>query len=366
MRFEYLIRPDALLALEDPLVRKSLPRYVKIVKDELPAKFQIAKRIAFDFDESLSEKQLWLEHEKLMKKFYEVQEAIDKGELSLKDLGIPKFSLLDLKIMLTREILKSCQLCERKCGVNRLEGEKGFCKALTEWKIFGAHHHYGEEGELVPSGTIFQAACTMRCVYCQNAPESVSPELGVKWSVEEVARWIGKMKKEGARNINWVGGSPTSWLLNILEALKLTNANIAQVWNSNSYYSEKTAKILDGVIDLYLLDFRYFNEECAKILSSAPNYPEAARRNHLIAKKVGELLIRVLVIPTHIECDAKPIVKWIKENLGEFTRVNILPQYRPCWEAFNYRGIDRPLTHEEWLSVIEYAKRIGLKNLVMS
>jgi putative pyruvate formate lyase activating enzyme len=86
---------------------------------------------------------------------------------------------------------------------------KRVLQSFNRMENFGAHHHYGEEDELVPSGTILQAACSMRCVYCQNAPESVSPELGVKWSVEEVVKWIEKMKKEITRNINWVGGSPT-------------------------------------------------------------------------------------------------------------------------------------------------------------
>jgi putative pyruvate formate lyase activating enzyme len=204
----------------------------------------------------------------------------------------------------------------------------------------------------------------MRCVYCQNAPESISPELGVPWTEREVAGWVEKMKREGCRNINWVGGEPTCWLFNILQALKLTNVNIPQIWNSNAYYSKKTAKLLDGIIDLYLLDFRYFNEECAKMLSSAQNYPEVAKRNHLDAIKAGELLIRVLVMPEHIECDAKPILKWIRDNLGEWTRVNVLAQYRPCFMASQYLGINRRLTEGEHKEAVDYAKEIGLKNLV--
>ena len=360
----WILRPDALLALEDQLVKKGLPRYVKIVEDKVPAKFQIAKRIEAKNFENLSEEKAWILHSKLMKKFYAIQKKIDERKVKLENLKIPESSLLDLKIFLVKKILEKCELCERKCGVNRIKGEKGFCKAGLEWKIFGAHAHYGEEAELVPSGTIFQAACTMRCVYCQNAPESVSPELGKVWEIDKAVKWIEKSKREGIRNINWVGGSPTCWLLNILKTLKLVNENIAQIWNSNSYYSEKTAKILDGVIDVYLLDFRYFNEKCAIRLSSAPNYPEAAKRNHLLASKSGELLIRILVMPNHIECDAKPILKWIKENLDEWTRVNILSQYRPCWRAFDFEEISRPLSYKEWLDVIDYAKKIGIKNLV--
>jgi putative pyruvate formate lyase activating enzyme len=360
----WFFRSDSLKALEDPLVKKALSRYIKIVKDKLPAKFQIAKRVEVKNFENLTEAKAWNLHSKAMKKFYEIEKKIDEGKIRLEDLKIPKKSLLDLKIFLVKEILKSCELCERKCRINRLKEEKGFCKAGIEWKIFGAHVHWGEEAELVPSGTIFQAACTMRCVYCQNAPESINPDLGISWKIEEVVEWIKKAKREKLRNINWVGGSPTPWLLNILQALKAIDVNLAQIWNSNSYYSEKTAELLEGVIDLYLLDFRYFSEECGRKFSFAPNYPETAKRNHLIASRAGELLIRILVMPTHLECDAKLILKWIKENLGQWTRVNILAQYRPCWKAFEYEGIDRALSYEEWLRVVKYAREIGLKNLV--
>lgn len=360
----FALRPDAIWALEDPLVKKSLGRYVKVVKNELPAKFQIAKRVEVKSFENISEKEAWKLHSKAMKRFYELEKEVNEGKIKLKELKAVKNSLLDLKVFIAKEILKSCEFCERKCGVNRLKGEKGFCKAGIKWKIFGAHAHYGEEAELVPSGTIFQAACSMRCVYCQNAPESINPELGFDWTIEDCVKWIEKIRRENIRNLNLVGGSPTPWLFNILNLLNSININIPIIWNSNAYYSEKVAKLLDGIIDVYLLDFRYFSEECAIKLSSAPNYPKAAKRNHLFALKAGELLIRILVMPTHLECDAKPILKWIKENLGEWVRVNILAQYRPCWKAFSYEGINRALRYEEWLEVVSYAKKIGLKNLV--
>lgn len=275
----------------------------------------------------------------------------------------PRFKSADLdrKIKQVGKILESCELCERKCRINRAEGKLGFCRVGTEWRIFGAHSHFGEESELVPSGTIFLAGCTMRCVYCQNAPQSIKPELGEMWSDKEVAEWIDKKYGEGCRNVNFV--SPDCYLWNILKVLKLVKSDIPVVWNSNAYYSEKAAELLKGIVDVYLLDFRYFNEKCAVRLSSAPNYPEVAKRNHLIANKDAEMIIRVLVIPNHIECDAKPILKWIKENLGAGTRVNILAQYHPCWKAMEYKEINMPLSLEEYGEVVEYAKSIGLKNL---
>ncbi|MBI5468994.1 MAG: radical SAM protein, partial [Deltaproteobacteria bacterium] len=181
---------------------------------------------------------------------------------------------LDRKIKEVEDILKCCELCTRRCGVNRLSGELGFCGVGIRPRIFGAHTHMGEEDELIPSATVFFAGCTMRCAYCQNAPGSVTPALGDEWTEEEVARWIEEEWKEGCRNVNFVGGEPTPYLYSILRSLKACKADIPVVWNSNSYYSEKTAEILKGVVDIYLLDFRYFDERCAVRLSSAPRYPE--------------------------------------------------------------------------------------------
>jgi len=361
----FVLRPDAVKVLDDPMVKKALPRYIKIVREESPAKFLIAKRISVDFDQRMSEKELWKIHDRAMKKFQKIQTKLDSEKNRLEEIKKPEKSLLDLKFVLADKIMTHCHFCERRCEVNRFKGGLGFCRAETEWRIFGAHEHYGEEAELVISGTIFQAACTMRCVYCQNAPSSVNPESGDVWSIKKVVNWMKNMKERGVRNINWVGGSPTPWLWHILKTLKFCEINMAQVWNSNSYYSQETAKLIDGVMDVYLSDFRYFSEKCAVELSQASNYPEVAIRNHLAAEKAGELLIRILVIPDHIECDAKPIVNWIRENLGEWTRINILPQYRPCWKAFGVKEINRPLNHEEWVEVVKYAKEIGLKNLVI-
>jgi putative pyruvate formate lyase activating enzyme len=272
--------------------------------------------------------------------------------------------VLKRKIKKARNVLERCELCHRKCGVNRLEGGTGFCGVGNEPRVFGAHPHFGEEPELVPSATLFFSGCTMRCVYCQNAPDSVEYERGVPWTAGKIAEFIEEMAASGCRNVNFVGGDPTPNLPWILEALQKVDANIPVVWNSNSYYSEKTAEILRGVVDVYLLDFRYFDEKCAVRLSSAPGYPEVAKRNILAAGKDAELLIRILVMPNHLGCDARPIIKWIRDNLGPGVRTNILPQYRPCWKAHEYKEISEPLSRRDYESALSYAKSLGLENLV--
>lgn len=278
-----------------------------------------------------------------------------------KFLKARESGILQEKTEQAGKILQSCGLCERKCGANRLRGERGFCGVGREWRIFGAHTHWGEEPELIPSGTIFLAGCNLHCVYCQNAPQSITPGMGEAWSDQGVAEWIDRKAVEGCRNVNFV--TPDCYLWNILKALNLVKSDIPVVWNSSSYYSEKSAELIKDIVDIYLLDFRYFSGKCARRLSNTPNYPEVAKRNHLIAKGDSDLIVRVLVMPGHLECDAKPILEWIAENLGPKTRVNILAQYRPCWKAMGYKEISRPLSMEEYREVMDYAKGLGLKNL---
>jgi len=355
-----LVRPDTVRALEDPLVKKILPRYVKVVEDELPAKFQIAKRIVFDFDKSLDKRRLWKEHSKLMEKFYQTQEVINKGKLKIKDLEVPRYSLLDLKIMLTKQILENCELCERKCHVNRLEGEKGECRVGNICLISSDFMHIGEEAHISPSHTIFFMGCTFHCQYCQNWTISQWAESGYPVTPRELAKSIEKMRNEGSRNVNFVGGEPTPNLLHILEALKECNANVPTVWNSNFYMSEKTMQILNGVIDLHLTDFKYGNSECALTLSKVPNYFEVCSRNHLLAAEQAEVTIRHLILPDHVECCSKAILDWISKNIKEKCIVNLMDQYRPEFKADQYMGINRKITPEEFEEVINYAKKLKI------
>jgi putative pyruvate formate lyase activating enzyme len=140
--------------------------------------------------------------------------------------------------------------------------------------------------------------------------------------------------------------------------------NVPVVWNSNSYYSEETAKLLAGFVDVYLLDFKYGSNECAERISDAPGYWEACTRNHLYGKEHGELLIRVLVLPKHLKCCTEPILNWIAENLGTWVRVNIMFQYRPEWRANEVPELQRRLTAAERKKAIELANEAGLTNFI--
>ncbi len=359
-----LLRPDAVSVLGDKMAKKSLGRYFAVTQDEKPAKFMIAKKLPAQFSENDSTEELWQKHASLMQEFYKVEREVDAKQKALQEMPTPEKSYLDLKIEIANRTLSGCHLCTRRCGVNRFKGELGFCRCGTEITVSSIFEHVGEEPELVPSGTIFTMGCTMRCKHCQNWTISQWMETGEIYRLEELAKEVEHLRSNGCRNANLVGGEPTPWLQQWLGTFKHVNANIPIVWNSNTYYSPETAQLLGGFADVYLLDFKYGPGECAEKISDAPNYWKVCTRNHLEAKKYGELIIRVLVLPNHLECCTKPIVNWIAENLGTETRVNVMFQYRPEWRAYEIPELCRRLTGDEMERAVQLAKEAKLANFI--
>jgi putative pyruvate formate lyase activating enzyme len=358
------LRSDALTVLNDEMARKSLRRYFAVVQDEKPAKFMIAKYVPAEFSKEDSMEELWQKHAKLTEDFCEAQGKADVDGKNLKEMTVPDKSYLDLKIEIAKHMLSNCHFCTRRCGANRVEDERGYCKCGTEMVVSSIFEHVGEEPELVPSGTIFTMGCTMRCKHCQNWTISQWMENGEVYEPERLAREVERLRMSGCRNANLVGGEPTPWLQQWLETFKHVNTNIPIVWNSNSYYSPETARLLAGFADIYLLDFKYGPSECAHRISDAPNYWDICTYNHLEAKRFGELIIRVLVLPDHLECCTKPILNWIAEKLGTETRVNIMFQYRPEWRAHEIPELTRRLTRDEMERAVHLAKEADLKNFI--
>jgi putative pyruvate formate lyase activating enzyme len=357
-------RPDAIAVLRDKKAQASLGRYFAVMHDQRPAKFVIARKLSAKFDKSNSLEELWKKHVVCMEEFCRLEKEIDFGRAKSEGMQALDTSFLDLKIEIANRILGGCHFCTRTCTVDRLKGEVGFCGCGREIMVSSIFEHMGEEPELVPSGTIFTMGCTMRCKHCQNYTISQWMELGEAYKPEELAREVEKLRAGGCRNANLVGGEPTPWLQQWLETFKHVKANVPIVWNSNSYYNPETAQLLAGFADVYLLDFKYGPDDCAERISDAPNYWTVCTHNHLEAKKYGELIIRVLVLPNHLECCTKPILNWIAKNLGTETRVNVTFQYRPEWRAYEIPELSRRLTDEEKNQAIRFAKEAGLANFI--
>lgn len=357
----WLTRPDAKGILSDPGVREALPRYVDIVSKRRYAKYLIARAVPAKFSRRDETETLWDLHRGLMEEYRAIEADHDAKGRKPKPV---EPSLLELKTLIAHKVIQSCGFCQRRCGVDRLRGEKGYCGAGRNFSLHSAFPHMGEEPELVPSGTIFTGGCSIRCIHCQNWDISQRAASSTSVPPEMMALQVRELAEKGCRNINMVGGDPTPMTWAWLDTMGRVDVNTATVWNSNSYYSKETAWLLAGFIDVYLLDFKYGNDMCASKISDAPGYWEAATRNHLMAKEHGELIIRVLVLPGHNMCCTKPILQWIHDNLGPMTRVNLMFQYRPEWRAGEREELKRRLSSEEIAEAREMADEIGLRNLV--
>ena len=358
------LRPDALRVLNDESAKRSLARYFAVMQNEKPAKFMLAKKIAARFTEDESTQRLWRKHNALLEEYCRIERKVDSSSHDFGKMPIPERSFLDLKVEIAKRILSNCHFCARRCGVDRRKKENGYCKCGSAITVSTIFEHVGEEPELVPSGTIFTLGCTMRCKHCQNYTISQWLENGSVFQPADLAKEVERLRMNGCRNANLVGGEPTPWLEQWLETFEHVDVNVPVVWNSNSYYSPETARLLAGFVDVYLLDFKYGPGECAARISGASDYWETCTYNHLEAKKFGELIIRVLVLPNHLECCTNPIIDWIANNLGREARVNIMFQYRPEWHASEIPELRRRLTRDEMERAVQIAKQAKLSNFI--
>lgn len=310
--------------------KSAIPNYMAVMANQQLSRCKIASMMAVE--DSDEDDVIWAEHEILRKdfnKFYEENSQLNKitankefntvlDALKINSTQInnykPSFSYLDLKVKLAERVSRYCHFCEKACGVDR-RYEKGGC-GVGDPLIASEFLHVGEEPPLVPSHTVFFAGCNFNCVYCQNWDISQQPNRGIPISEENLALIVGKRRSEGSRNVNFVGGDPTPNLPYVIRTMQLVKENIPVVWNSNLYLSLDAMYLLDGFADLYLTDFKYGNNECAQRLSGIHDYMGVVGRNHQMAWKAGDMIIRHLVLPNHMECCSKPILNWISENLG--------------------------------------------------
>ncbi|MFX1506452.1 MAG: radical SAM protein [Promethearchaeota archaeon] len=366
-------RPDSISVWKIPEVVTRLNRYYQLIHEEKVARYLLVKSIPLDISLQADIQVLWREHERIAEKFHKILIEYDEGGHASKIPPTLTPSFLDLKIKLADEMLKDCCFCERKCKKNRDAGELGVCQVGKEAIVSSAFLHTGEETVLVPSGTIFFSGCTFKCVFCQNY--SISQEWrdkksgnildGVDRTPQQIALIAGALAREGARNINWVGGDPTSNLHVILHALQEFEVNICQLWNSNMYLSQEGMKLLLEVMDFWLPDLKYADNTFAKRMSKIPNYWEVITRNIKMAhdQGSGEIVIRHLVMPGRVEADSYPILEWCAKNVPN-ALVNIMGQYRPMHQVLKHRDkyaeINRGITFNELALARDRAEELGI------
>ena len=275
------------------------------------------------------------------------------------------------------EKLEKCELCPFKCKVNRLNGQIGRCKCTDKIKIALYSLHYyeepcisGKEG----SGTVFFSNCNLRCLFCQNYKISQEGK-GYEISIEELADIFLKQQEAGANNINLV--TPTMYVYHIIEAIRIAKRKglkLPIVYNTNGYENVETIKKLDGYIDIYLPDLKYFYDDLGVKYSGVNNYFEIATKAILeMIKQVGKpefdenglikkgTIIRHLILPGHIQ-NSKHILKWLKDNVENKAYISVMAQYFPTYKAKEDKYLNRKLSNKEYSQIENYLYTLNLEN----
>lgn len=275
-------------------------------------------------------------------------------------------------------LLESCNLCPRACGVNRLEDEIGYCSTGRKARVASYNAHFGEEAPLVGkhgSGTIFLSSCNLLCTFCQNYDISHLAE-GVEVGPEQMAAMMVHLADSGCHNINFV--TPTHVVPQIIESLILAidqGLRVPLVYNSGGYDCKETLKLLDGIFDIYMPDFKFWEGKWSNRFCKAPDYRDAAiaaiKEMH---SQVGDLvidengvankglLVRHLVMPNQV-AGTEEIMEFLAREISPNTYVNIMDQYRPCGTVEKDELVNRRLITEEYRNATNAAKRAGLIRL---
>ncbi len=382
--------------------------YFSVARDVKPAKYLLARRIGCTLDlPTATLDELWTEHDLATTRFLDLWTETRQRGVRLTGLPPENPSLLDLTAELVRRMMARCTFCRWNCRVDRtIDAKHGTCQLNDLSRVASYFDHHGEElvfRGYAGSGTVFFTSCNMRCQFCQNGDISHDKNNGILVTPREVAAMAWQLRRAGCHNINWVGGEPTVHLQTIVEAIRQMGSppsrrdlasvqrvnqgtmalllpseepgvyegefNVPMLWNSNFFMSPETMRILRPLVDVWLSDFKFGNNQCAVFLSRTPWYFETVATNHKLVYDWGEdLVIRHLIMPGHVECCSKPVLNWIAANVPK-ALVNVMDQYRPEYacdplsHAYDdrYRTMARHPNANEVLEAYAYARELGLR-----
>lgn len=258
---------------------------------------------------------------------------------------------------------RECHLCEHHCGIDRSAGELGPCKASDHARVFRHRIEYSEEAELIPSHLFYLSGCDLRCVFCIAEVNAFDPKRGELLTVEFFQRAVDWGQARGARTLQWLGGEPTIHLPAILQVMAECTNMPPVVWKSDFHATPESLALLNGVVDVYLADFKFGNDACAKRLAHIENYTWIVTRNLQQAVRQGDVIVRHLLLPGHFDCCYRPIVHWMKKNLPA-TKFSVREGYMPRWQAQHYAELTEPLADTAGSEAFALANQCGLNVIV--
>ncbi len=296
-------------------------------------------------------------------------------------LRLHKKGELHSRVRQLRKLLEECRLCERRCGVNRLSGETGYCGAGDTLEVASSCIHKGEEPVLTGNigvGNVFLGRCNMKCIFCQNhviSQPSENESSSWSCSTHELAERLLVFQRLGCPSAGFV--SPTPWVPWILEAVCTAaekGFNLPIIYNTNGYDSIELLRLLDGAVDIYLPDFKYWDDDSGIIYSDTPDYPETARaaitemhrqtgilQTDSAGAAVKGMIIRLLVLPGGISGTGN-VLRYIAEELNTDVFISLMSQYYPAHKADEYSPLDRKLELKEYLIASNLLDKLGFEN----
>jgi putative pyruvate formate lyase activating enzyme len=229
-------------------------------------------------------------------------------------------------------------------------------------RVYQQRVEYGDELELVPTHTIYLSGCDLRCVFCIAELDAFDPSRGEELTQGLFDRAVAWGRSQGARNVQWIGGEPTIHLPAILEVMAGCADLPPVVWKSDFHGTVEAFQLLEGVVDTYVADLKFGNDECARRLAGVENYLSIVRRNLKLATGQGRVIVRHLVLPGHAECCLRPIVEWMREEMPG-TPFSLREGYLPSWRAKQFVELRSPVSRGEMRAAKGIVER-GRLNLI--
>ncbi len=334
------------------------------------------------------------------------RDACPTCQIAGSETSAPRSVLARERAQTARAMLADCHLCEHHCGVNRLAGEAGLCHAGAEARIFMAQTEVSDELELIPTFAIALSGCDLRCDFCITGGPSWNPRAGepvvaaprrrkggsdalvaargngatstllrrgvattlqtrglsgLEWLVRQAEQALAN----GARTVMILGGEPTIHLPAVLEIVAaLSEAGAPKlVWKTNAHGLAQARELLDGMFDVWLADFKFGNDDCARRLARVPDYVRVVRENLLWANEHSELIVRHLLMPGHVECCWQPAAEWLAAALPG-VKVNLRSGFWPAWQAARHPELHGTVSAPESARAWEIARESGLNFIV--
>jgi len=263
------------------------------------------------------------------------------------------------RAILAQAALSDCRLCPQNCGIDRLAGETGWCRAGTKARVFCAQVEVGEELDLIPTFAMAFSGCDMRCAFCITGRDSWNPQRGEEFDPRLIAGKAAAALEAGARTVTIRGGEPT---IHLPEAIRLVAALPAQaqlVWKTNAYLTSQVRELLDGLFDVWVADYKFGNDGCAKRLAAVADYQRPVQETLLWAEARTALIVRHLLMPGHVDCCWEPIARWIARCLPA-AKISLCCGFWPAWKARRHPELRGTLGTADIQRAMEIGRCYGL------